>query len=216
MDSADRFVTVLQHGRREAILSAFAHTVVDLGYTAVTMDEVARRARLSVGEVRELFPARPDLVAGLIERNTTAARARIEGARRETVGVEPWTERVRVLLTRYLEGMAHDPAYIRLAIVEPAALDDVDPAVKIAMRDAYVTSTLAISREIAADAGLVPLDETTVHFVSAGMGELVARNIYRGMPPAEAMLAIVEPTVRVLELMMPKAPAATPAKVDAS
>lgn len=216
MDDGDRFTTVLQAGRREAVLSAFARAVVELGYAEVTMREVALRAALPVGDVCEIFPARPDLVAGLIERNTVAARARIEAARRETEGVEPWTERVRVLLKSYLEAMAQDPAYVRLAIVEPAALDDVAPAVKIAMRDGYVTSTLAISREIAAESGLVPLDETNVFFVSAGMSELVARNIYAGMAPADAMLAIIDPTVRVLELLMPKVGSAASTRAGGS
>jgi AcrR family transcriptional regulator len=66
--------------RRSEIVDAAEALYAELGWDAVTMDAVARRARLSRGLVYVYFKDKPDLHFALVERALEALRQRFEAA----------------------------------------------------------------------------------------------------------------------------------------
>jgi AcrR family transcriptional regulator len=67
--------------RRNEILDAAEALYSETGWDAVTMDQVARRARLSRALVYVYFKDKPDLHLGLVERALDTLRTRFEAAR---------------------------------------------------------------------------------------------------------------------------------------
>jgi AcrR family transcriptional regulator len=67
--------------RRAEILDAAEAVYADVGWDAVTMDQVARRARLSRALVYVYFRDKADLHLALVERALDALRERFEAAR---------------------------------------------------------------------------------------------------------------------------------------
>ncbi len=75
--------------RRAEILDAAEALYAEHGWDAVTMEQVARRARLSRGLIYVYFKDKPDLHLGLVERALDTLRQRFESARqREASGIE--------------------------------------------------------------------------------------------------------------------------------
>lgn len=67
--------------RRTEIVDAAEALYAEVGWDAVTMDQVARRARLSRALLYVYFRDKPDLHFALVERALNALRARFEAAR---------------------------------------------------------------------------------------------------------------------------------------
>lgn len=67
--------------RRAEIVDAAESLYAETGWDAVTMDQVARRARLSRALVYVYFRDKPDLHLALVERALDTLRARFEAAR---------------------------------------------------------------------------------------------------------------------------------------
>lgn len=69
--------------RRAEILDAAEAVYAEVGWEAVTMEQVARRARLSRALVYVYFRDKADLHFALVERSLEALRLRFEAARRD-------------------------------------------------------------------------------------------------------------------------------------
>ena len=67
--------------RRAEIVDAAEALYAEVGWDAVTMDQVARRARLSRALVYVYFRDKTDLLFALVERSLDTLRARFEAAR---------------------------------------------------------------------------------------------------------------------------------------
>jgi AcrR family transcriptional regulator len=70
--------------RRAEIVDAAEALYAEAGWDSVTMDQVARRARLSRALVYVYFKDKADLHLALVERALETLRLRFEGARRDT------------------------------------------------------------------------------------------------------------------------------------
>lgn len=61
----------------DAILEATARVLVTRGYAALTTNDVAKKAGVSIGTLYEWFPGKEALVAGLVDRHLTLAEAQL-------------------------------------------------------------------------------------------------------------------------------------------
>jgi AcrR family transcriptional regulator len=112
---------------RERLLVAMTHAVAHKGYAATTVGDVVALARVSRRTFYEHFPDKPacflaayDLVnSQLVDRISRAADA---------ADPQGWPERVRAMVSAYLDALSENPALARALMVDiasagPAALD---------------------------------------------------------------------------------------------
>ena len=85
--------------RRSEIVDAAESLYAEVGWDAVTMDQVARRARLSPALVYVYFHDKADLHFALVERALEALRVRFEAARDERI---PGIDEVSAIGRAYL------------------------------------------------------------------------------------------------------------------
>src|SRR4051812_43501848 len=108
--------------RRGRILRALATCMAEKGYRATTISDIARAGRVSKTVVYAHFRDKEHCLLELYSRATdhvletvrdAQARARAEGL--------PWRERLRAVISAYLEALAGGPAVAWAALVEVQA-----------------------------------------------------------------------------------------------
>jgi AcrR family transcriptional regulator len=93
----------------------------DEGYDATSVAEIARRVGVVEGAIYRHFPSKRDLLHQVIR---SFYEPLIESATVGVAAIESPRERVRFLIRRQLEAMAHDPLLCRLIISEARSFDD--------------------------------------------------------------------------------------------
>ncbi len=93
----------------------------DDGYDATSVAEIARRVGVVEGAIYRHFPSKRDLLHQVIR---SFYEPLIESAAAGVAAIESPRERVRFLIRRQLEAMAHDPLLCRLIISEARSFDD--------------------------------------------------------------------------------------------
>lgn len=94
--------------RRTEIVDAADALYAESGWDAITMDQVARRARLSRGLVYVYFKDKSDLHLALVERALDSLRARFEAAR---VGKQRGIDEVEAIGRAYVAFSREQPHY---------------------------------------------------------------------------------------------------------
>jgi AcrR family transcriptional regulator len=101
---------------RARILGAMARLAADKGYAAVTIDDLARAARISK---RTFYDHFADKEACLLAAYDAAATAVYEGAERAAeAGAGDWRDQVETVLVTYLKALAAEPDMTRVFLVE--------------------------------------------------------------------------------------------------
>ena len=109
--------------RRAEIVDAAESLYSEVGWDAVTMDQVARRARLSRALVYVYFRDKPDLHLALVERALDTLRQRFEAARE---GKQRGIDEVEAIGWAYLSFARELPHYFdACARYQTHACDDV-------------------------------------------------------------------------------------------
>ena len=103
----------------EALLDSAAACFLESGFAATSLDEVAKRARVTKGAIYHHFASKRDLFMAVLERQEVAQARTISLA--ATSASDPWSAIVAAF-DAFLETLS-DPVYQRLCWVEgPAAL----------------------------------------------------------------------------------------------
>ena len=103
----------------EALLDSAAACFLESGFAATSLDEVAKRARVTKGAIYHHFASKRDLFMAVLERQEVAQAQTISLA--ATSASDPWSAIVAAF-DAFLETLS-DPVYQRLCWVEgPAAL----------------------------------------------------------------------------------------------
>jgi AcrR family transcriptional regulator len=103
----------------EALLDSAAACFLESGFAATSLDEVAKRARVTKGAIYHHFASKRDLFMAVLERQELAQAQTISLA--ATSAADPWSAIVAAF-DAFLETLS-DPVYQRLCWVEgPAAL----------------------------------------------------------------------------------------------
>lgn len=99
---------------RERILEAASHLIASRGWAAVTMQDLAREARISIGALYARFPSRGAVLALLGSVVFDAAAARFERA----LDSLPQNASLGRVIGRYVETLLEEFAKHRLLIIE--------------------------------------------------------------------------------------------------
>jgi AcrR family transcriptional regulator len=123
--------------RRREIADAVLAVVADAGLAAVSLNEVAAKARVSAGRVQHYFRSKPELIGAAFERGNALAAARI----RDVVGEQDLdaADPRAVLTTVLTQLLPHDDAtraHMRVRqFFNAQAL--ADPVIADQIRDRY-------------------------------------------------------------------------------
>jgi AcrR family transcriptional regulator len=105
----------LIHSRRERILDAVANLTAESGYTAVTVERIAREAGVSAAAFHEHFAGREDAFLVAYELGHSKAIAIVE---RAFVAEISWRAGVRAGISALFDFLAAEPSFAHLALVE--------------------------------------------------------------------------------------------------
>jgi len=105
--------------QRERLLAAMLETVNELGYRALTVQDVLKRAGVSRPTFYEQFEDKEDCFLAAFDASAERLRKRIEAALGDAE--ENWRERLRRGLEALLEFIAAEPNAARTVIVEARA-----------------------------------------------------------------------------------------------
>lgn len=125
--------------QRDRILTAMADAMAENGYVGTSVAAIIKRAGVSRETFYEQFRSKEACfeaayeraVRLLLDRITEAARALRDSA----AGLE---DRMRALLTAYLDGLASEPAYARLYLVEVYAVGPKALARRALLQESFV------------------------------------------------------------------------------
>jgi AcrR family transcriptional regulator len=109
------------HSTAGQILEVARERFGDDGYDATSVAEIARRVGVVEGAIYRHFPSKRDLLHQVIR---SFYEPLIESATAGVAFIDAPRERVRFLIRRQLEAMAHDPLLCRLIISEARSFDD--------------------------------------------------------------------------------------------
>lgn len=101
---------------RDRILSAVAELASEHGYQELTLDQIARTARVSHTTFQSLFAGKEEAFLAALADGVKRATAALD----EALGSEsqPWPERIRAGLTALLEAAAAEPELARSFLIE--------------------------------------------------------------------------------------------------
>jgi len=104
--------------RRERVIAAAEHVFVELGYSAASMDGIARRAGMSKKTIYQVFETKQDLFTAVIESRRNALAAMVEGeCADDALGPEDVLRRFLKQIARFILAPRQAALY-RLAVIE--------------------------------------------------------------------------------------------------
>ena len=112
--------------RRGQLLDVTAEMIVESGFSAVTIQSVARRAGISRPIIYEHFGDLPGLLTALVERETTEALAQVSASTltEVTAAADP-TELILDSLRTYLTAVVDHPTTWRLVLMPPEGAPEI-------------------------------------------------------------------------------------------
>jgi AcrR family transcriptional regulator len=105
----------------DAILTAAAHILVEVGYERANVNDVARRAGVSIGSLYQYYPSKEALMGAVVRRHTDEMTAIFERAMPEMASL-PLASAVREAVSRALAAFAYAPALRRVVVREAPKL----------------------------------------------------------------------------------------------
>jgi AcrR family transcriptional regulator len=104
-------------GQRARLLEAITQAVFEKGYTATTVADVVRAARVSRGTFYALFPSKEACFLEAYRHGVDVLVERVGTAAREAPSPD-WRERLRAALGAYLRALADEPRFARTYLLE--------------------------------------------------------------------------------------------------
>jgi len=109
---------LIAHSQRDRILNAMAAACAEKGYGAVTIADICEPAGVSRATFYELFKGKEDCFHAAMELSLADAMGRIVSVYSPD---KPWATMVRDAAAAFLELLAGNPAFARMALVEAPA-----------------------------------------------------------------------------------------------
>lgn len=162
--------------QRRQVMHGLATAIVDKGYAAATIADIARAARISKSTVYDHFADKEAIFLALHREVAAAGLRVIQQSFAESGPAPTWEERVRRVVAAYLSAMTADPVYFRIALVEVGAVSDAARRSRREAFDAYTDTIVAITQQAAASAsGIRPLTPALALAALGGINELILR-----------------------------------------
>jgi AcrR family transcriptional regulator len=174
---------------RARILAAMTGLVSEKGYATVTIDDIARAARISK---RTFYDHFADKERCFLDAYDAAAASVFAAVEKAAAPGPPWRERVDLVLRTYLGALAARPEVTRVFHIEiqaagPEALE---------RRQAVTRRYAALLRRIVREGGETRLGEATALALLGAAHELVLHAVARdGTRRLPAQLATLRPLI---------------------
>jgi AcrR family transcriptional regulator len=167
--------------RRGRILWALATCMERKGYQATTIADIARAGHVSKTVVYLHFRDKEHCLLELYSRATDRVLETVRTAQEQAAGL-PWRERLRVVVTTYLETLAGGPAVAWAALVEVQAAGRPALELRRDVFDRYVDLLSGIAAELAARHAdeVRPISRELVLAAVGGIHELMLARVERG------------------------------------
>jgi AcrR family transcriptional regulator len=169
--------------RRGRILRALATSMVEKGYQATTIADIARAGRVSKTIVYAHFRDKEQCLLELYTRSTDHVLEIVRRAQDEARRARlPWRDRLRSVIGAYLTALAAGPEVAWAALVEVQAAGRPALALRRVVIDRYVDLITAFAAELAAEhpdeVRTVPRE--VVVAAVGGINELILARVERG------------------------------------
>jgi AcrR family transcriptional regulator len=151
---------------RDRILAAMARLAAEKGYAAVTIDDLARAARISKRTFYDHFADKEECFLAAYEAAADHVYGMVLGAAHAGL---PWRERLDAVITTYLKAMAARPEMTRVFYVEIQAAGGRALELHLAVNKRYA----ALLRRIVREGGQARLREAMAIAVLGAVHELV-------------------------------------------
>jgi AcrR family transcriptional regulator len=134
--------------QRERLLASMVKAVTELGYSALTVQDVLSRAGISRPTFYEQFDDKESCFLAAFDAVVARMRTRVESAAAEG---DEWRERLRLGLAALLEFVDEDPDAARAAIVEARASSPAGLRRRDEVLDGFAACIDSLVREKLAD-----------------------------------------------------------------
>ena len=169
--------------RRVRILLALASCMAVKGYRATTISDIARAARVSKTVVYAHFRDKEECLHELYSRATDRVLQMVLEAQARThrEGLA-WRDRLRVVITTYLEALAAGPAVAWAALVEIQAAGREALSRRRTVVDRYVDLLVDVTAELVAEHPdeVRPVSRQLLVAAVGGINELMLSRVERG------------------------------------
>lgn len=167
--------------RRGRILWALAGCMAEKGYQATTIADIARAARVSKTVVYTHFRDKEHCLLELYSRATDRVLETVHAAQADAAEL-PWRDRLRVVITAYLDTLAGGPAVAWAALVEVQAAGRSALTLRREVIDRYVDLLTEVAAELARQypEEVRPISRDLVLAAVGGINELMLARVERG------------------------------------
>jgi AcrR family transcriptional regulator len=167
--------------RRGRILWALATCMAQKGYQATTIADIARAGRVSKTIVYTHFRDKEHCLLELYSRATDGVLETVHTAQEEAADL-PWRDRLRVVVTTYLETLAGGPAVAWAALVEVQAAGRSALTLRRHVIDRYVDLLTGVAAQLADrhPDEVRPISRDLVLAAVGGINELMLARVERG------------------------------------
>ncbi|MCW2704239.1 MAG: TetR/AcrR family transcriptional regulator [Blastococcus sp.] len=169
--------------RRGRILWALASCMIEKGYQATTISDIAREARVSKTVVYAHFRDKEQCLLELYSRANDNVLTRVRQAQEKAreAGL-PWRDRLREGIGAYLETLATGPEVAWAALVEVQAAGRTALALRRSMMDRYVDLLCEVADGLADEHPdeVRPVDRDLVLAAVGGINEIMLARVERG------------------------------------
>jgi AcrR family transcriptional regulator len=183
--------------RRGRILWALATCMTEKGYQDTTISDIARVGRVSKTVLYSHFPDKEHVLLELYSRSTDKVLDAVRWSQARAQGL-PWRDRVRAVVSAYLQALASNPALAWAALVEVPAAGRTGLTWRRDVLNRYVDLLNEMVEELAGQDpyGVRPVDRSLLVGAIGGINELMLARVECGeaerLPEdAEAAAALV-------------------------
>lgn len=166
----------VHESQHERLLQAMLKCVAADGYAATTVPKVARAARVSPNTFYKFFADKPDCFLELCDDMARTLLGELIAGDAEPTWVDAVRRGARVYLEWWRDRPETTSAYFELAAAGREALDRREKTYE--RYDAMFTALAARARR--EQKGLPPVSPVAIHVLTAGLTELVAREVRAG------------------------------------
>jgi AcrR family transcriptional regulator len=186
--------------QREQVLEGLAAAILDRGYAATTIADIARLGRVSKSAIYDHFADKEDAFIALHRTITDRVLGHLSEAEHAAAGISGWTQRIRCLVHGYIEAAVAEPVYLPLALIEAGAASPRARDAQHAAHDRFAERLQQISLELSNDTGHVrPLTRELALGAVGAINELVVRAAPGGVT---SLRRIEDPATDILQRLL--------------
>ena len=160
--------------QRDRLLKAMADAVAEKGYAGIAVADVLKRARVSRQTFYEMFSSKEDCFLATFDCAAAILLGRLTSMADESAEPPAEGDGFERLVEAYLDGLASEPAYARIFLVESQSVGKEAMRRRAAIQDRF---TDALAGLLGADD---PHERFACEILVAGVGAMVTNRLALG------------------------------------